>query len=604
MSENITEEKAAVSAKPNTIIVEENFKNINEPEEHAPWLGSYGEVPFHLEYPQGSMCDAVFASADKYPDQPALSFMGANISYSVLRSRIIETAHAFSAAGVKAGDRVTVCMPNVPQTVYCMYALIKIGAVAVMIHPLSAEGEIVTYVSETDSRLLVTLDQFFPKLAAVQAQIPGLRLLITSVAHALNPLKAIGYKLTVGRKDPSVRDSAGVLTWKTFLAAGKSCGDECFAQRGPQDVAVILFSGGTTGVTKGIQLSNLNFNALAIQTATMCHKELVGSSMLAAMPMFHGFGLGVCVHTMLTVGGRSILVPRFTPKQYAELIAKERPNYIAGVPTLYEAISSNPYLDGVKLDCLRGVFSGGDSLSIELKKKFDAFLADHGATIRVREGYGTTECVTASCLTPYCIEKEGSIGLPFPDTYYMICLAGTTKEAPYGTDGEICLRGPSVMVGYLGHEEENANTLQVHEDGHVWLHTGDLGMMDEQGFIYFRQRIKRMIITSGYNVYPSQLENIIDAIEEVQMSCVIGVPDPYKMQKIKAFIMLKNGYEETEELREKIKAHCRKHIARYALPYAYEFRSELPKTLVGKIAYTQLEKEEREKLEKETGENG
>ena len=311
--------------------------------------------------------------------------------------------------------------------------------------------------------------------------------------------------------------------------------------------------------------------------------------------MFHGFGLGVCIHTMMVAGGTSVLVPKFNPKEYAELIKKTRPNYIAGVPTLFEAITRIESLKGVKLDCLMGVFSGGDSLSVELKKKMDKFLADHGADVKIREGYGTTECVTASCLTPLHTEREGSIGYPYPDTYYKICAVGSEDELPYGTEGEICLRGPSVMLGYIGHEDENAATLRTHRDGNVWLHTGDLGYMDDEGFIYFRQRIKRMIISSGYNIYPSQLENVIDAHPAVQMSCVIGVKDPYKMQKVKAFVVPKQGTSADDLLKAELLDYCRKNIARYAMPYDIEFRKELPKTGVGKIAYTVLEEEENKK---------
>ncbi|MEG2083385.1 MAG: AMP-binding protein, partial [Oscillospiraceae bacterium] len=352
-------------------------------------------------------------------------------------------------------------------------------------------------------------------------------------------------------------------------------------------------SGGTTGVTKGILLSNLNFNSLAKQTAKMSHCEICGTSMLAAMPVFHGFGLGVCIHTMMVEGGQSILVPRFDVKEYALLIKKNRPNFIAGVPTLYEALTRTNYLDGVELDCLMGVFSGGDSLSIEFKKKIDRYLDEHGSKVHVREGYGTTECVTASCLTPYNQEREGSIGLPYPDTYYKICEPGTVEEVAYDEEGEICLCGPSVMLEYLNHPEETAGTLCRHIDGHIWLHTGDLGVMDSDGFIYFKQRIKRMIVTSGYNVYPSQIENILDAHECVQMSCVIGVPDPYKIQKVKAYVVLKKGYEASDAQRTQLLDYCKKNIAKYAIPYDLEFRESLPKTLVGKVAYTVLEAESR-----------
>lgn len=558
----------------------------------APWLKNYGEVKFHLDYPDTTMSGAVLETAKNNPDFPALAFMGREINYTTLAERIEECAKAFKALGIKEDDRVTLCMPNVPQTVYCFYALNRIGAVATMIHPLSAVGEIEFYLNETESKYVVTLDMFFGKFEEVMKKRPVSKLVIASIKDELSPLMSIGYALTKGRKIPKVPYSDTVIDWKSFINGGKKFNGEYIAHKSADDVAVILFSGGTTGVTKGIQLTNLNFNALALQTVVMCNKEVKHKKMLAAMPMFHGFGLGVCVHTMMFCGGQSILVPQFNVKDYAGLIKKHRPNYIAGVPTLYEALTRTNYLDGVKLDSLMGVFSGGDTLSVELKKKFDKFLDDHGATVHVREGYGTTECVTACCLTPYNVDKEGTIGFPYPDTYFMICKPGTDEEVPYGEDGEICICGPSVMKGYLNKPEENANTLKVHSDGNIWLHTGDLGTMDDNGFVYFKQRIKRMIITSGYNVYPSQIENIIDAHEAVQLSCVIGVKDPYKMQKVKAFVVLKNGFEPSDRIKESILAHCRKNIAKYAMPYDVEFRKELPKTLVGKIAYTELEKEE------------
>ena len=293
--------------------------------------------------------------------------------------------------------------------------------------------------------------------------------------------------------------------------------------------------------------------------------------------------------------GRCVLVPRFTAKSYAKLITKYRCNFIAGVPTLYEALLRLPSMEKADLSCLKGVFSGGDSLSIELKKKFDKFLADHQAVVQVREGYGTTETVTACCLTPRDRYKEGSIGIPFPDVYIKVVKPGTDEEVPYGEEGEILLAGPTVMKRYMKHPEETAQTLRKHADGLTWVYTGDLGMMDDEGFIYFRGRAKRMIISSGYNVYPAQLENIIDAHEKVQMSCVIGIPDAYRMQAVKAFVMLKPGVEPSEETREELMAYCRKNIAKYAMPKEIEFRDELPKTLVGKVAYRKLEEEDAEK---------
>ncbi len=562
----------------------------------TPWISHYGDVPFHLEYPKDSMSGVVLATAEKYPSLPALSYMGRIIPYSLLEKNIKITAKAFASIGIKEGDKVTVCLPNIPQAIYCLYALNHIGAIASMIHPLSAESEIEFYLRTAGSKCAITLDQFYPKFEEVMKKYPLEKLIIASAGSELGTVKKVAFSLMNLGKTPKLPKNDTVMKWNEFFALGKKFkGDEPKVKKCDNDVAVILFSGGTTGTTKGIMLSNLNFNALALQTAAMSHYDIHAMKMLAAMPVFHGFGLGVCIHTMMVAGGLSILVPRFNVKAYANLIKTEKPNFIAGVPTLFEAITRNPYLDGVSLDFLRGVFSGGDSLSVELKKKFDKFLDEHGSPVHVREGYGTTECVTASCLTPYCEEREASIGLPYPDTYYQICAVGTCEEVPCGEEGEICLCGPSVMVGYMNNEAETANTLRTHADGNVWLHTGDLGKMDEDGFVYFKQRIKRMIITSGYNVYPSQIENILDAHPKVQMSCVIGVKDPYKMQKVKAFIVLRDGIKPSEDIRQELHEYCKKNVAKYALPYQIEFREELPKTLVGKVAYTVLEKEAEEK---------
>lgn len=562
----------------------------------TPWISHYGDVPFHLEYPKDSMSGVVLATAEKYPSLPALSYMGRIIPYSLLEKNIKITAKAFASIGIKEGDKVTVCLPNIPQAIYCLYALNHIGAIASMIHPLSAESEIEFYLRTAGSKCAITLDMFYPKFEEVMKKYPLEKLIVASAGSELGTVKKVAFSLMNLGKTPKLPKNDTVMKWNEFFALGKKFkGDEPKVKKCDNDVAVILFSGGTTGTTKGIMLSNLNFNALALQTAAMSHYDIHAMKMLAAMPVFHGFGLGVCIHTMMVAGGLSILVPRFNVKAYANLIKTEKPNFIAGVPTLFEAITRNPYLDGVSLDFLRGVFSGGDSLSVELKKKFDKFLDEHGSPVHVREGYGTTECVTASCLTPYCEEREASIGLPYPDTYYQICAVGTCEEVPCGEEGEICLCGPSVMVGYMNNEVETANTLRTHADGNVWLHTGDLGKMDEDGFVYFKQRIKRMIITSGYNVYPSQIENILDAHPKVQMSCVIGVKDPYKMQKVKAFIVLRDGIKPSEDIRQELHEYCKKNVAKYALPYQIEFREELPKTLVGKVAYTVLEKEAEEK---------
>ncbi len=561
----------------------------------TPWRDYMGDVPMHLDYFEGSMFEAVKAIADKYPKHIAFDFMGKSTTYENLVKEIESCARALKTIGVRQGDKVTIAMPNCPQAIYLFYAINLVGGIANMIHPLSAEKEIEFYLNESESVTAITLDQFYNKFEAIRKNTKVVNIVIASIKDALaHPIKA-GYMLTEGRKIQKIPADAPVIRWNEFMKLSRHCFYDYKVRRTGDDPAVILYSGGTTGTTKGIVLTNKNFNALGQQVIAANPMFAPGDKMLAAMPIFHGFGLGVCIHTMLTQGGRCILVPRVTPKSYAKDLVKNRCNFIAGVPTLYEALLRLPNIDGKDLSCLKGVFSGGDSLSVELKKKLDKFLAEHNANIQVREGYGTTETVTACCLTPSHMAKEGSIGLPFPDTYIKIVEPGTNHELPYGTEGEILLAGPTVMKEYMKHPEETAKTLWKHDDGLVWVYTGDLGLMDEQGFVYFKGRAKRMIVTSGYNVYPAQIENILDACDMVQMSCVIGVPDPYKMQKVKAFVKLAAGHEPTEETRKAILDHCRKFVAKYAMPYDIEFRNEMPKTLVGKVAYRVLEEEELKK---------
>ena len=562
----------------------------------APWIKNLGGVPAHLEYFQGSMYDKVAQIAVNYPNYIAYDFMGGKVKYKDFIRKVDECARALAAIGVKEGERVTICMPNAPQAVIMFYAVNKVGAIANMVHPLSSEKEIEFYLKESASAVCITLDQFYGKFENIRGNVPLRSLILTSVKDVLSPVKRKGYYLAAGRKIKKVPANAEIVWWEKFLRDGADYHGPYHVVRKAEDPAVILYSGGTTGTTKGILLSNMNFNALSQQIIATNPMFKPGDKMLAVMPIFHGFGLGVCIHSMLSSGGRCLLIPRFNPQSYAKLLKKHKPNFIAGVPTLYEALLRLKTLNRVDLSCLKGVFSGGDSLSIELKKRFDAFLKEHNATIPVREGYGTTECVTASCLTPSHWAKEGSIGLPFPDTFYKIVKPGTEEEVPYGEEGEICLAGPTVMMEYINNPEETANTLRRHADGLTWVHTGDLGMMDEDGFIYFRQRIKRMIVTSGYNVYPSQIENVLDAHEYVHMSCVIGVPDPLKMQKVVAFVVLKPGLKVSqEEAKEAILEHCSKYVAKYAMPADIQFRDDMPKTLVGKVAYRILEEGELQK---------
>lgn len=570
------------------------MKNQTNNQIKTPWYDFYEGVKAHLEYPDVSVYQLLESSALSHPEYISYNYYGNQKTYQEFLNQIDQCAKAFRQLGVKYQDKVSICMPNTPEAIISFYALNKIGAIANMIHPLSAESEIKYYLNKAKSNYVVTIDIAFNKINHIMQETKLEKCILVSAKNSMPVYLKIGYQLTKGRKI-HLEKSEKTLKWKEFIQLGQKYKGEITEKFSGKEVAAILYSGGTTGYPKGIQLTNLNFNALAMQSYEACKCLKEKDTVLAIMPVFHGFGLGICIHTVQYFGGTSILLPQFSAQTFHKLLKKYRPNIIAGVPTLYEALLKNKKLDGFDLSFLKCVISGGDSLSVSLKKKVDTFLKEHGADIQIREGYGLTECVTGSCLTPLNYYREGSIGIPYPDTYYKIVKPNTEEEIPYNEEGEILISGPSVMKGYLEDEEETRLTLRKHKDGLVWMYTGDLGYMDEDGFVYFKQRLKRLIVSSGYCLYPQYIENVIDSHPKVLMSCVIGIPHPYKMQVAKAFIVLKNGVAPEEKIKEEIKKHCEKNLAKYSLPYEYEFRAELPKTLVGKVAYLKLEEEEKRK---------
>lgn len=543
-------------------------------------------------YPQTTMFGAVEAAKNTYPNAIAYDFQGKLTNYTDFINLIEKAAKGFIHEGIKKGDRVTICMPNTPQGVICLYALNRIGAIANMVHPLSAEKNITFYLDFSKSKMILTMDMFYEKVKkATQESDTKARIIVARIQDELPFPLSIIYRFAKNGQNMKFPDREGDILWTDMLKNGAN------ENLPPVDykegeTAVILYSGGTSGNQKGICLSDKNFNALGMQIAEICGVNLNDKcKFLSVMPIFHGFGLGIGIHTILINGARCILVPQFTIDSYAKTVIKKKPNFIAGVPTLYQALFETDRFNGQDLSFLVGVFSGGDALSPELKRRADKFLKEHNANIQIREGYGLTECVTASCVTPFDKAKTGSIGLPLRDMQYKIVEPGTFNEKNADEDGEIILTGPTLMSGYLDNEEETAQTLRTDSNGTPWLFTGDMGCMDEEGFVYFKQRIKRMIVTSGYNVYPSRIEDIIDKCPDVNYCCVIGVKDIYKMQKIRAYIVLNDGVEATEEEKQKIKDFCKPYLDRYEWPKEIEFRDALPKTLVGKVAYHTLEEE-------------
>jgi long-chain acyl-CoA synthetase len=292
-------------------------------------------------------------------------------------------------------------------------------------------------------------------------------------------------------------------------------------------------------------------------------------------------------------------VPQFTPETVADIISSQKPSFVIGVPTLFDALSRSPKMQKADLSCLRATFCGADSLPSTVKERFEEMVKKQGGNVQLLEGYGLTEAVTAIMAMPIGHYREGSIGMPFPDMLAKIVLLGTTDEAPLGEEGEICVSGPAVMMGYLNHPEETADTLKTHNDGRIWLHTGDIGTMDEDGFFYFKLRQKRMIKSSGMNVYPAQVEELLYKHPKVRDACVIGIPDEAQVQTVKGFVVLKNPADASIETEKELINYCREHLIKWSCPRSIEFRDDLPKTLVGKVAFNVLEKEEIAQLKKE-----
>jgi long-chain acyl-CoA synthetase len=550
-----------------------------------PWLRYYGGVPETLRYPEATLYEVLAETARRRPNAVAWDFFGTTSTYLRLLADIDHCADSLAALGLGRGERMLISMPTSPQGVIAFYAANKLGAVPAMIHPLSTAPEIAHYIDASGARIALALDAFYGSLAAAAPRRPLEKILLARIPDYLSPVKRFGFWLTKGRRIASVPADRRVHWWTHEMAGSRP--RAAAGGTGADDPAAILFSGGTTGSPKGILLSNRNFIAEGMQAAAWGGLD-EGDSILAILPLFHGFGLGVCVNAVLMAGGKSILVPVFEPAATAALLRTKRPSVLVGVPTLFHALASDPSLARADLSCLRACFCGADTLPRTVKERFEKRVAERGGHVRLLEGYGLTEAVTAIMAMPREQYREGSMGIPFPDMDAMLCVPGTDEEAPAGEEGELCVSGPAVMLGYLDDPQATAQALRVHADGRTWLHTGDLARRDADGFFYFVLRIKRMIKSSGFNVYPTQVESILLRHPAVAQACVVGIPDPAQVERVKAFVVLQDPSLEGEATRQSLIAHCREQLIKWSCPREIEFRRELPKTRVGKIDYRAL----------------
>ena len=570
----------------------------------APWEKYYPQGAMDLDVEDISIYRFMRNCAENYMDSAAIEYFGSTVSYEGFFDKIDTTAKAFLSFGVRKGDVVTILSANVPEALYSFYALNRIGAVANMLHPLLSENEIKDALNTYKSVMLVALDICYPRIKNIIGDTEVFKTLIISAKDSMPLHLRIGYELVRGRKEEKPEEGQDFIYWNRFYKSGKKYHKELSGEEPLRDdPAVILQSGGTTGVPKGIVLSNGNFNAATMQAQRalpdLCKEDVI----LGIMPIFHGFGLEVSINDAFAVGAKVVLIPQFNAKHFDKLVKQHNPSVLVGVPTLFEAMKNHPGMEDADLSNLKYVIAGGDSFNKKKVQHINAFLHDHGARTYFTQGFGMTEAVAAVSFDRKDNTKEGSVGIPWPGTYVKICEPGTDREVPYGEVGEICIFGPTVMLGYYDNEKETNDTLRVHSDGNVWLHSGDLGSMDEDGFVTYRQRIKRMIISSGYNVYPAQIEEVLEKHLSVAEATVVGVPHPYKVEVGKAFVVLKDGAD-PEETKSELIELCKKNLAVYAIPREWEFCESLPKTIVGKTDYRKLQEEELEKRKKEQGEQG
>ena len=561
-----------------------------------PWLEFYDEegIPRSINYPDCSMVDMVIQSAEKWPDNTAYIYYGHRVTYKNFVKKIEKTARALKNYGVKEGDRVTICMPNTPEGITMVYAVNMVGAICNMVHPLSSERELEYYIKVAESKYVLVIDAVFDKIYRLRDTAALERIIVVRPSDGLGFLKKKLYNTLHVKKVRLPANDSRVVLWEDFIANSYFYQGNYHEERGGDDLAVIMYSGGTTGAPKAVMLSNLNINAESICDGSMIRQVKPGATVLSILPLFHCFGLGVCIHTPLCKGMGCILIPAFSHKQFADIIKKNEPNFIVGVPTLFEALI-NTKLNRDDLKSVTAVICGGDALNQTLRDKVNDYLQDHGSDAKIRVGYGLTEGSGAVCLSPENAFADGIIGVPLPDTYLKVVKNDTFKELPVGEEGEMCISGPLVMMGYLGDDAETAQALRVHPDGKLWLHTGDIGYIGKDGFFYFAQRLKRIIISSGYNIYPTHLESVINSHEGVLTSTVIGIDHHYKGQVPKAFIVLKPGYKAGKKIEREIRELLERNVPIYALPVAYEFRDRLPQTKIGKVAFKKLEEEEKKK---------
>jgi long-chain acyl-CoA synthetase len=551
------------------------------------WLDHYPkEVPHSIDYDERCLHDYLKLSAEKYPNNIALHFLGKEMTFTELYEQAKQFANQLQSLGVNKGDRVAIMLANCPQGVISYYGALMIGAVVVQTNPLYVERELKHQLIDSGAKVIVCLDLVFPRVEKVRSKTSLEHVIVTSIKDYLPFPKNLLYPF-VQKKNTGIKVeieySHHTIAFKPFLKAGKAT--EVNVDLDPvEDLALLQYTGGTTGPAKGVMLTHQNLVVNTIQCIHWTYKVTPGQEKgLAVLPFFHVYGMTVSMNLGIMNGFTTVILPKFEPKDVLKTIEKQKITLFPGAPTMYVALINNPSIKDHNLSSIKACLSGAAPLPLEVQQKFEQLTGG-----KLVEGYGLTETSPVAISTPiWGKRKTGSIGIPWPDTEAAVISAETGEQADIGEVGEIAIRGPQVMKGYWNRPEETAKVFQ--DD---WFLTGDMGYMDEEGYFYIVDRKKDMIIAGGFNIYPREIEEVLYEHEAIQEAVVIGAPDEYRGETVKAFIVLKEGKSLSEK---ELDGFCRKHLAAYKVPRLYEFRQELPKTLVGKILRRVLVEEEKQK---------
>ena len=554
-----------------------------------PWLKYYDQKFIDQTLPALSAFEYVCQRSKNHLNDTALEYYGRKFTYADLIVNVKKTAAALRGAGVKKGDIITVVSIMTPEIIALFYAADMMGATLNLVDPRYSVEGIREYIEEVDSHLLVCLNVVYERCRQAAKRTNVEKVIVLSPADSLPPVMAVGYKLTTPDKN---KYASNVIRWKQFIKGGE--GQSTAAEPyDPDHACVVVHTGGTTGSPKGVMLTDDCFNGIALQFQAYPKLFHRGQKLMNVMPPFIAYGFACGIHLPLVLGFTVIIIPNLDPAKLGSLVLKYKPEHMFGVPTHYQQLASDPKLRDKDLSFIINYAAGGDSLSRGAEQTVNDFLAAHGARYPIAKGYGMTEVSSAATVAAGLDNKPGSVGIPMVNTVVAAFEPGTDQELPIGQRGELCISGPCLMKGYYNKPEETAILLRRHPDGRVWAHTGDMGYLDEDGFVYLDSRIKRMIIRhDGFKVFPSMIENVVSRHPAVHQCSVVGCADKDHTQGRLPFvyIVLKAGItaKKKQVIRE-LERMCAEELPEYVQPVAYKFISSMPMTPVGKVDYRQLE---------------